>query len=180
MGFRNDDDFDAQSYVRVNERLTKFWEKYPEGAIETDAIVQDGSLMVEARLYRTEGSQRPLATGHSFLSSLDGDKVGEYTETVAVGRALANAGFLVEKSIASAEEMTRFKERQESKEESKEEAPRASRFKRKTEPAAQDTPEDDEDASPKEGEESDEQSSAPPPKLRAASRFSRDKLVNRR
>lgn len=111
MSFRNDDDFDSESYVRVNTRLEEFWAKYPEGRLITDAVeMQDGKMKIVASLFRDAKDEKPASTGHAFLLAFDGDKVGEYTETVAVGRALALMGFQVEKSIATAEEMQRFKE----------------------------------------------------------------------
>lgn len=113
MGF-NDKDFDAESYVKVNERLQEFWKDHPKGRLETEVGLNDGVLIVMARLYRDK-EDRPFATGHSFLEGLSGEKVGEYTETVAVGRALALAGYKVEKSIASSEEMKRFSNRRASK-----------------------------------------------------------------
>lgn len=147
MSFRNDDDFDSESYVKVNVRLMEFWTKHPEGRVETEAVLSGDRLMMVARLYR-KGEEHPYATGHSFLDNLDGEKVGEYTETVALGRALANAGFKIEKSIASAQEMTRFKERQDSKkEEPKESKIKASKPQEQAAPAAEpkkelsDTPE---------------------------------------
>lgn len=109
MGFKNDDNFDSQSYVKVNDRLASFKAKYPESRIVTSADVLDGVLIMKAELFKDDKSTTPMATGHSFLTDIDsGDKVGEYTETVAVGRALAFAGEQVEKSIATAEEMDRF------------------------------------------------------------------------
>ncbi len=115
MSFRNDDNFDSESYVKVNTRLEEFWQKNPKGRVETGYQLVDGVLIMEARLYR-EGEERPAATGHSFLDSLSGEKVGEYTETVAVGRALALMGFRIEKSLASGEEMSRWKQRQDGRE----------------------------------------------------------------
>ena len=123
MSFNND--FDVESYVKVNTRLIEFWTKYPEGRIETSVAWYAGDYVLEARLYRDQKDTLPAATGHSFLEGLGGDKVGEYTETVAVGRALALMGFQVEKSIASSEEMGRFKKRQDSKEKD----PRISKIK---------------------------------------------------
>lgn len=111
MKFNRDKDFDSESYVRVNTRLAEFWAKYPEGRLETSYEVAEGVLVMRAALYRTQQDQNPSATGHAFLESLDGEKVGEYTETVAVGRALALMGFQVEKGIASQEEMKRFNNR---------------------------------------------------------------------
>jgi hypothetical protein len=111
VNFRKDDSFDAESYVKVNVRLMEFWEAYPEGRIETQAEIIGEGLVVKALLYMDQSSEKPFATGHAFLPNLDGDKVGEYTETVAVGRALAFKGFRVEKSIASGEEMQRWHDR---------------------------------------------------------------------
>lgn len=124
MSFRNDDDFDAQSYVKVNVRLKQFWEKYPEGRVETNCHQYDNQLTFTARLFRKQEDVSPASTGHAF-SELNGEKVGEYTETVAVGRALALMGFSVEKSIASAEEMKKWHETQQAKTEKKDAAPAA-------------------------------------------------------
>lgn len=118
MSFRNDDDFDKESYVSVNMRLLEFWKDHPKGRIETGYQLQDGVLVMVAKLYR-QGEDKPASSGHAFLERLDGDKVGEYTETVAVGRALALMGYKVEKSIASADEMKRFNDRKDSKTEAK-------------------------------------------------------------
>lgn len=133
MSFQNNDNFDSESYVRVNTRLQEFHEKYPNGRVWTGYnLAPTGVLIMRAELYREANDTLPAATGHSFLESLAGDKVGEYTETVAVGRALAMMGFQIEKSLASGEEMNRFKNRQEAK---KEEAPREPKIRSKTEEA---------------------------------------------
>ena len=136
MSFRNDDDFDSESYVRVNVRLNEFHAKYPNGRVETSYAFHEGAMVMRAALYRDVKDEKPAATGHAFLERLDGEKVGEYTETVAVGRALALMGFKIEKSLASGEEMSRFKERQETKKEEKREAAPAAhgRFNQKASP----------------------------------------------
>lgn len=108
MGFENDNNFDKDIYVGVNERLTDFYKKHKDGRVTTEVTVVGDGIIVKASLYRESGDTQPAATGHSFLTDISGDKVGEYTETVAVGRALALMGFKVEKSIASSEEMTRY------------------------------------------------------------------------
>lgn len=123
MSFRNDDNFDAESYVKVNTRLQEFHERYPNGRVWTGFnFTPTGILVMRCELYREANDTLPAATGHSFLESLSGEKVGEYTETVAVGRALALMGFKIEKSLASGEEMSRFKERQESRQATKQES----------------------------------------------------------
>lgn len=126
MGFENTDNFDKESYVGVNERLMEFYKKHPEGRIETSVTVVGDGIIVKAALYRNQNDTAPASTGHSFLTDIEGDKVGEYTETVAVGRALALMGFRVEKSIASSQEITRFQENKEKKE-TKERKPRGSK-----------------------------------------------------
>ena len=127
MSFQNSDDFDSESYVRVNVRLQQFWAKYPEGRIETNWSTFDNRLTVQAKLFRKQEDVSPASTGHAYLEDLTGEKVGEYTETVAVGRALALMGFSVEKSIASSEEMNKFAKRQESRRDA---APRESKIRR--------------------------------------------------
>lgn len=114
MSFENDREFNSEAYVKVNVRLMQFWAKHPEGRIETDAEIVGSGLIVKAKLFK-DSTDRPISTGHAFLEDMSGDKVGEYTETVAIGRALAIAGFSVEKSIASGEEMKRFSDRQDRK-----------------------------------------------------------------
>ena len=115
---REDNNFDEQSYVKVNDRLKEFWEKYPNGSITTFRTDTPKGVSYKAVICKdaNDGANFGLtgiapATGHSFLPyNLMADKVEEYTETVAVGRALAIMGFRVEKTIASAEEMTRWNE----------------------------------------------------------------------
>lgn len=135
MSFRNDDNFDSESYVRVNTRLQQFHKENPTGRVETCYAFHEGVLVMRAALYRDVKDEHPAATGHAFLERLDGEKVGEYTETVAVGRALALMGYSIDKSLASGEEMSRFKDRQETKKEEKREAaPAHGRFNQKASP----------------------------------------------
>lgn len=124
MGFKNsDDNFDKSTYVGVNTRLESFKKKNPESRVITEATVVDGVLIMKCSLYKDAQATTPMATGHSFLDGEDMDeKVGEYTETVAVGRALAFAGEQIEKSIATSEEMDRFKDLKGNKEDSDEES----------------------------------------------------------
>lgn len=129
MGFQaSKDDFDASTYVKVNERLREFWTRFPEGFISTfRAEAKDGITFKtvlcrndkDARLFAESGIS--AATGHAYLSnSMKGEKVEEYCETVSLGRALAILGFRVEKSIASNEEMQQFERQKESKKTAKE------------------------------------------------------------
>jgi len=123
MGFKTNDNFDENAYVKVNERLAEFREKYPEGFISTFKSADSSGITFEAVICRNIEEARlftetgvAAATGHAFLANDEFDeKVQEYTETVAYGRALACLGFKVEKAVASAEEMNKFNKRQEKK-----------------------------------------------------------------
>lgn len=116
--FEKDESFDLNSYVKVNERLAAFREKYPEGCIVTERRSEDDGVAFVTSVYRNTEEAAKLAglgvsasTGHAYLEfDQAGTKSEEFTETVSLGRALANLGFSVEKSIASREEMENFYE----------------------------------------------------------------------
>lgn len=118
---KKEDDFDASSYVKVNVRLAQFRKEYPNGFLTTfQTEDKSGKGMgykavicrnkEEAEIFAT--TSIAAATGHSYATyeQLNGEKVMEYLETVACGRALALLGYQVEKSIASEEEMHKFQE----------------------------------------------------------------------
>ena len=98
------------NYVPVNERLMRFWAKYPDGAIKTELLYADEKYVrVYAAAFSEKDAVKLLATG--LAEEVRG--VGmtttvsaiETCETSAIGRALANAGFEVQRGIASREEM---------------------------------------------------------------------------
>ena len=115
VNFKNND-FDAQSYIKVNDRLREFWEKFPQGRINTTVTELQTGFLVKTSLCKDSNDVQDYgltgvssATGHAFIAyNLMGEKVLEFTETVSLGRALAILGFKIEKSIASSEEMDRF------------------------------------------------------------------------
>lgn len=98
-------------YVEVNVRIQKFWEKHPQGRIETHILkwTDDGLIVVEAFVYRDASDEKPTANGHAQeregSSQVNKTSALENCETSAVGRALANAGFEIKKSVASREEV---------------------------------------------------------------------------
>lgn len=108
--------FNLDEYVTVAERITRFWELYPEGAIRTEwANAQSGELrqfVVKAVIFRHHLDPHPAATGYAEETKLDSTKglpnessPLENCESSAIGRALRNMGFGVEKP--SREEMAK-------------------------------------------------------------------------
>ena len=109
--------YDVNDYVQVNERIEKFYEKYPNGSIQTEIhSIMDGPegkvAIIKAYAYRDREDPRP-ATGHAYekenSSFINKTSYIENCETSAVGRALAMLGFEIKKSIASKEEVENAK-----------------------------------------------------------------------
>lgn len=112
--------FNLDEYVTVNERIMKFYEKYPEGRIVTEIISwQDGVIVMKATVYR-DNNNIPAATGHAYekegSSFINQTSALENAESSATGRALAMLGFEIKKSIASYEEVANAKLNQDPKE----------------------------------------------------------------
>lgn len=124
--------FNLDDYVQVNDRIVKFWDKYPNGGVVTECLqVNDHVVLFKAEVYahhdRPLAGQVPLGTGHAeevriTEADIAKDKRKQYEpnatsavencETSAVGRALANAGFEVSKSVASRQEMEKVARQQ--------------------------------------------------------------------
>lgn len=101
---------DLAEYAPVADRLTLFHSKYPNGRVITDLVSRrDGEITFKARVYRRLEDRVPSATGWASEKVGDGEvnKAAclENTETSAVGRALANLGFLASSNRPSREEM---------------------------------------------------------------------------
>src|SRR5262249_47419809 len=92
--------FNLDDYVTVQDRILKFWEKYPEGRILTE-LASDPSdwqkVRFRAAVYATRTDEVPVATGYAFELAGSGPvnqtSHEENAETSAIGRALANLGF---------------------------------------------------------------------------------------
>lgn len=109
--------FNLDDYVQVNERIEKFYEKYPDGSIQTEIISnQNGDIIFKAYAFRDREDTRP-ATGHAMeregSTYINKTSHIENCETSAVGRALAMLGFEIKKSVASREEVANAKIQQE-------------------------------------------------------------------
>lgn len=88
--------FNLEDYEPVDSRIAKWWEKHPNGSIQTEIVKDTGSAYImKATLYTEEGlivttgyaSEIVTERGVNATSAL------ENCETSAIGRALANAGF---------------------------------------------------------------------------------------
>lgn len=102
--------FNLDDYVTVSERLSAFYDKYPNGSIQSDIIeLADNRVVMRAMVYREPADERP-SVAHSALSIpgttqfTRGSEI-ENAETSAVGRAIAMMGFEVKRGVASREEV---------------------------------------------------------------------------
>ena len=102
--------FNLDEYITVNERIEKFYKKYPEGSIQTEIKeLNEKYVIFVAYAYRTPDDARPgTGTAMEREGSTYINKTShiENAETSAVGRALAMLGFEIKKAICSREEVT--------------------------------------------------------------------------
>ena len=108
------DNFDLDNYVPVNTRLKQFRDEYAQGFITTEAVNMNYGDMTgvrfTAKVFRNLEEAKvgvPASTGHAE-SILENEKVLEWTETTAIGRALAILGYSIEAGVASREEMSDY------------------------------------------------------------------------
>ena len=107
---KTDSYFNPEQYATVAERIELFYSRYPLGRINTELVSRnDGEITFRAFVFRDAGDPAPAATGWASERVGDGDinmvACLENTETSAVGRALANLGFVASAKRASREEM---------------------------------------------------------------------------
>ena len=101
----------GKEYAEVNQRVKAFRTLYPEGFITTEILCREGGLcIIKATVgYYADGKSVILATGMADekegSSQINRTSYIENCETSAVGRALGMAGFGIDTSIASADEM---------------------------------------------------------------------------
>ena len=105
-------EFDLDSYAPVAERVELFYEKHPTGRILTELVQHtEREIVFRAAVYRSADDREPAATGWAAERVGDGEVNAvaclENTETSAIGRALANLGFLASRLRPSAEEVAR-------------------------------------------------------------------------
>lgn len=99
-------------YIEVNERIKAFRKVYPDGFIITNLINNEGGVCVfrsEVGFYSISGEKRILGTGTAYEKEnstfINKTSYIENCETSATGRALGMAGFGIDTSLASAEEV---------------------------------------------------------------------------
>jgi hypothetical protein len=108
--------FNLEDYVDVAERIRRFWELHPEGRIVTDLMSLPDEferVVFKATVFRDSAPGRsPDATG--WAAEVAGGQGANLTswhencETSAIGRALANLGFVTStEQRASKQEMAK-------------------------------------------------------------------------
>lgn len=89
--------FRVQDYVDVAERIRLFYERFPEGSIQTELIrLEEGMVVFRASVYRDREDPYPT-TGWAYeregVGLVNKTSFIENCETSAVGRALSNLNF---------------------------------------------------------------------------------------
>lgn len=112
--------FDLSQYETVDQRLEKFWVKYPDGAIITEMVAyKDDRYIFKASVYKTYADVLPFATGYAEETvsgrGVNSTSACENAESSAIGRALHTGGISKHsegKPRPSAEEMAKVKAKQ--------------------------------------------------------------------
>lgn len=102
-------DIKGKQYAEVPQRVKAFRMLYPAGRISTNILsIENGVVIMQATV--SDGEGNVLATGYAYEKEgstfINKTSYIENAETSAVGRALGFAGFGIDTSIASAEEVT--------------------------------------------------------------------------
>jgi hypothetical protein len=112
--------FDLTQYETIDQRLEKFWIKYPDGAITTELVAyKDDRFIFKASVYKTYADSLPFATGFAeeIVSGrgVNATSACENAESSAIGRALHTGGISKHsegKPRPSAEEMKKVQANQ--------------------------------------------------------------------
>ena len=102
----------SKEYAEVNQRIKAFRMVYPEGFIKTEMVSNEGGVCIFRAMvgYEQENNLlKVIATGTAYeketSSFINKTSYIENCETSAVGRALGMAGFGIDTSVASLEEV---------------------------------------------------------------------------
>lgn len=100
------------NYETVADRITKFWEKYPSGAIITEIkLINETEVVVQASIFTDKTDTRPASVdwAHETRGSSNINRASflENCSTSAIGRALHSAGISKDRKAprATREEM---------------------------------------------------------------------------
>ena len=102
----------SKEYAEVNQRIKAFRMVYPDGFVLTDMVSNENGVCVMRAVvgfYSVNGEKHILGQGTAYeketSSFINQTSYIENCETSAVGRALGMAGFGIDTSVASAEEV---------------------------------------------------------------------------
>lgn len=105
-------DIKGKEYAEVNQRIKAFRMVYPDGFIVSDLVSNENGVCVfkaSVGFYGGEGELFTIGTGTAYekenSSFINKTSYIENCETSAVGRALGMAGFGIDTSVASYEEV---------------------------------------------------------------------------
>ena len=103
----------GKEYAEVNQRIKAFRSVFPQGFVKTEiSSIDEGMCIITATVGFYDEGWKPilLGTGTAYekesSSFINKTSYIENCETSAVGRALGMAGFGIDTSIASAEEVS--------------------------------------------------------------------------
>lgn len=96
-------DLKGKKYAPVSERVAQFHKDHVKGTINTEYNFNEGYCIFKA----TVSFDDRTFNGHAF-GKVGVEKAFEKLESVAVGRALAMAGYLAGGEIASYDEIEKF------------------------------------------------------------------------
>lgn len=100
-------DVKGKEYADVNQRIKAFRMIYPEGTIMTELLKLDGGVCVMQAIVKDFDTILGMGTAYEVEGSTFINRTSyiENCETSAVGRALGMAGFGIDTSVASYEEV---------------------------------------------------------------------------
>ena len=105
-------DIKGKDYAEVNQRIKAFRMVYPDGFVLTDMVSNENGVCVmraTVGFYSVNGEKHIIGQGTAYEKEgstfINKTSYIENCETSAVGRALGMAGFGIDTSVASAEEV---------------------------------------------------------------------------
>lgn len=101
-------DIKGKDYAEVTQRIKAFRMVYPQGSLPTEIVsIENGTVIMKCTVLDEDG--RILSTGHAYEKEnstfINKTSYIENCETSAVGRALGLAGFGIDTSVSSYEEV---------------------------------------------------------------------------